>query len=74
MAYKCARCHNGVENPVLDRLLEFMGMQDGGAFIPFDYLQPIEWIMLGALKHERERLTIEANKENHGNGQNSSKG
>ena len=45
-------------------MLEYLSLQDAGCPIMRHELTNFQWQMLGVLKNEREKITIEAAKEN----------
>lgn len=64
----CPACPWGqvVRNPLLDKLLHFLGLLDAGASVPRSDLTDEEWLMLGALKNEREKVSAERMRKGHG--------
>ena len=54
LEYACTTCPSSVRNPLLSRLLHVMAMQDGGAPVPWEWLNPPEWAMIAELKRVRD--------------------
>ncbi|MDF1537145.1 MAG: hypothetical protein P1S46_11760 [bacterium] len=64
----CPECPWGqvVQNPLLDKMVRYLGLLDAGAPVGRWELTDEEWSILGALKLEREKVAAERMRENHG--------
>ncbi len=65
LAEDCPACPHGqdVENPIIWKLLDYMGRLDVGCPVGEHTLRNEEWDMIVILKNERARLTAEEAKE-----------